>query len=72
MLITGVLLNPKYKPAQTRAQKSLAQAQISSDCVIQTICKMDNLFQKVGSRTRKGSKNGRTYEMCLPFASYFL
>lgn len=33
---------------------------------------MDKLFQKVGSRTRKGRKNGRIYEMCLLFASYFL
>lgn len=61
-LIMEVLLNPRYKPAQTRALKSVAQAQISSDCIIQTVGKMDNLFQKVGLGTRKGSKNGRPYE----------
>jgi len=44
MLIMEVLLNPRYKPAQIWAQKSVAQAQVSSDCIIQAVGKTDDLF----------------------------
>lgn len=72
MLLTGILSNPSTNQHKHELRKVWPQAQMSSDCVIQTVCKMDKLFQKVGSRTRKGRKNGRIYEMCLLFASYFL
>lgn len=56
MLLTGILLNPSTNQHKHELRKVWPQAQISSDCVIQTVCKMDKLFQKVGSRTRKGRK----------------
>lgn len=63
MLITGVLLNLRYKLVPTQAQKSVAQAQISSGCVKQTAHQTNSLFQKVQSRMRKDRRNGRIYKV---------